>query len=303
MVRRFLRKGRGDAFLMLRFEGGLGKIAFDFRTLSFGGLRFGASGLAWLGDIDDDGAAPIKLVDHGGAEELSEPVFVHALCLAFDGFFIEQREDLRQKKEETIIGCEPTAGDLDEGLDRMLRGIRRSESFADMRERTVAEEIDAAIAGSGEMDGVFFDDRYGAVELAEPVDIAMFDDLSEGDVDLMERRFEAFHGAAPRIAEVFVLGDGEKEIDDILGILALVIDLKNTKQDAERSASDIIVFVPENLYEVFGIPSSGRLDLRNDTVVLLKRLWFFSFSFPHSFIFLVYHNFRLVSGLICGFFR
>ena len=122
------------------------------------------------------------------------------------------------------------------------------------------------------------------MEFSEPADISVFDDFGESDIDLVERRLEAFDDFPPWITEVFVFGYGKKKVDDVFRVLARVFDFEHTKQCPEHGTRDIVAFVTKNLYEMLGIASARRLNLGYDADILPKIVGFLSFSLFHSSI-------------------
>jgi hypothetical protein len=192
--------------------------------------------------------------------------------------FADDIDGFREKEEDPITRGELSAGYFDEGLDGTLYSFGCGQTFSDVRKGTVSGKVDSPISGSGKVYGVSFEYGYGPMELPEPADIAVLDDLSKCDIDLVKRCLEAFDGRSLRIAKVFVFGYGKKEIDDIFRILTRIIDFEYAKQCSERSARNIIAFMAENLYEMFGIASARRLDLGYDADIFPKIVrWFLSF--------------------------
>mgnify|MGYP003604446536 CR=1 FL=1 len=271
---RLLFSQRGsDAFSSLFFECGFGKVVSG-RRLLLGGLpvclraRLRLRGSLFY--VDHDGPATVQFIDHRGTKELIESVAIHLSGMMREDGFADDLDSLRKEKQDPVDGEELSAWYFDEGFDRSVGGVGRCQTFADMRKGSAAGEVDSSVTGSGEVDGIPFQYGYCAMEFPEPADIAMLDDFSERDIDLVQCRLETLHGASSWIAEIFILRDGNKQIDDILRILTGVIDFEYAKQSPERGARDIVALMTEDFYEMLGIASARRLDLGYDADVLMK---------------------------------
>src|SRR3989344_479865 len=225
--------------------------------------------------IDDECAGHIELIDEGGAEKLCETLIVHPESVLAQIFEREQREEFRRGQEDLVREHHPPAGNFDECLDGMKRRFFRSEPRAYFREIPVAEQEYLRIASHGKMEIVFFQDAQGAVEFPEPGDIAVLDELGEREIDLVEGGFEAFDGAAPRVIEIFFLGDGSEEIHDVSRFLAPFGNIEYADQGAERALGDIFAAVLEDLDKWLDRASVGDEDFRHGFIQFERGLDFF----------------------------
>src|SRR5687767_4443635 len=110
---------------------------------------------------------------------------------------------------------------------------------------------------------VFFQYAKRALELSQPIDIAVLDELGQGDIDLVKRCFKALDGPAPGTAEVFLPGHRCEKVDDIGRVLTFFGNLKNSDQRSEVAFGDVFSFVLKRFDERLDGAAVGDQNLSN----------------------------------------